>query len=311
MSPAPGRVGLGGGALGNSDRPDDHAVARAAIDAAWEAGIRSFDTSPLYGGGVSETRMGEVLGGHARDSFTLASKTGVTRPYGQGAAPPGGTRRAADVWDYSPAATRRSVETSLARLRTDRLDLVHLHDVEGRLDSAMEAYPVLADLRASGVVGGVGIGSNFIEAPLALMARARFDAVLVAGRYTLLDQSLLQLVPVARRSGTKLIVGGVFNSGVLATGAVAGARYGYAEVGPDIAVRVRSLEELCEVHGITLRAAALQFPLCNPDIGMMLLGCANPTELSDCLAMLAVPIPGAFWRALRAGGFVDAQCPLP
>jgi D-threo-aldose 1-dehydrogenase len=305
------RLGLGGAALGVLFDPVDDADALAAIDAAWDAGIRTFDTSPLYGGGLSEERIGRALSRRPRDAFFLSTKTGVSRPYGQAAAPPGGVRRAADIWDYSPDATRRSIENSLRRLVADRLDLVHLHDVEGRTDAAMAAYPELERLRSSGRIGGIGIGANKVEAPLDLMARARFDAVLVAGRYTLLDQSMLGLVPVAERADTRLIVGGVFNSGILATGAVAGAVFHYDPAPAAILERTRSIEALCASYGIPLRAAALQFPLAHPAIRTLLLGARSPRELRDCLDMLEVPIPGAFWRSLQQTGLIDRACPLP
>lgn len=305
------RLGLGGAALGVLFSPVDDADALAAIDAAWDAGIRTFDTSPLYGGGLSEERLGRALSPRPREAYFLSTKTGVSRPYGQAAAPPGGARRAADIWDYSPDATRRSVTTSLRRLTTDRLDLVHLHDVEGRTDAAMAAYPELERLRSAGKIRGIGIGANKIEAPLDLMARARFDAILVAGRYSLLDQSMLGLVPLAERSGTQLIVGGVFNSGILATGAVAGATFHYDPAPAEILERTRSIEAICINHDVPLRAAALQFPLAHPAVRTLLLGARSPAELRDCLDMLALPIPGAFWRSLQHAGLVDRACPLP
>lgn len=306
-----GRLGLGGAALGVLFDPVDDADALAAIDAAWDAGIRTFDTSPLYGGGLSEERLGRALSRRPRDAYFLSTKTGVSRPYGQAAAPPGGTRRAADVWDYSPEATRRSIAASLARLSASRLDLVHLHDVEGRTDAAMAAYPELERLRDAGTVGGIGIGANRIDAPLDLMARARFDAVLVAGRYTLLDQSMLELVPVARRARTRLIVGGVFNSGILATGAAATAMFHYDPAPPAILERTRAIEAVCVAHGVPLRAAALQFPLAHPAVDTLLLGVRSPVELRDCLEMLAVAVPAGFWRDLQKAGLLDRRCPLP
>jgi D-threo-aldose 1-dehydrogenase len=305
------RLGLGGAALGVLFDPIEDEAALAVVAAAWDAGIRAFDTSPLYGGGLSEERFGSGLDGRRREDYFLSTKTGVSRPYAQAAAPPGGARRAADVWDYSPEGTRRSIERSLGRLKTGRLDLVHLHDVENRTDAAMAAYPALEELRVRGVVGAIGIGANTVEAPLALMAQAHFDAVLVAGRYSLLDQSMLRMVAPARASGTRLIVGGVFNSGILATGAVSNATFHYDPAPPAILERTRAIEALCGRHGVPLRAAALQFPLAHPDVSMLLLGPRNVGELSDNLAMLAHPIPSAFWDELQGAGLVDKACPLP
>ncbi len=305
------RLGLGGAALGVLFDPIGDDAARAVVAAAWDAGIRAFDTSPLYGGGLSEERFGAGLKGRKRDDYFLSTKTGVTRPYGQAAAPPGGARRAADIWDYSPEATQRSIARSLARLDTNRLDLVHLHDVEGRTDAAMAAYPALEALREQGIVGAIGIGANRIDAPLDLMARAKFDAVLVAGRYSLLDQTMLDLVPVGRAAGTKLIVGGVFNSGILATGAVPGAMFHYDPAPEPVLQRTRAIEALCHKHDVPLRAAALQFPLAHPDVAMLLLGPRHVDELADNLALLAHPIPAAFWRSLQADSLIDKGCPLP
>lgn len=306
-----GRIGLGGAALGILFEAVSESGARATIECAWQSGIRRFDTSPLYGGGVSERRFGDALSDRVRNDYFLATKTGVTRPHGQGATPPGGARRSADVWDYSPAATRASIEASLGRLRVDRLDLVHLHDVEGRLDDAMGAVATLSELRSAGVVGGIGIGANTVEAPLDLMARVRFDAVLIAGRYTLLDQSALALFPAARAAATKVIVGGVFNSGVLATGVRADARYAYSTLPANIAERVDAIEAVCRRHGVPLRAAALQFPLLNPEVDTLLLGAGSAAEIADSLEMLRVPIAGQFWRDLIRARLLSPECPLP
>lgn len=305
------RLGLGGAALGVLFDPIEDSAAHAVVAAAWDAGIRAFDTSPLYGGGLSEERFGKGLEGRPRDAYFLSTKTGVSRPYAQAAAPPGGARRAADAWDYSPEGTHRSIEHSLGRLKTGRLDLVHLHDIENRTDAAMAAYPALEALRSRGVVGAIGIGANTVEAPLDLMARARFDAVLVAGRYSLLDQSMLKMVPAARAAGTRLIVGGVFNSGILATGAVANATFHYDPAPPAVLERTRAIEAFCAKHDVPLRAAALQFPLAHPDVSMLLLGPRKIGELADNLAMLAHPIPGLFWRELQGAGLIEKACPLP
>jgi D-threo-aldose 1-dehydrogenase len=306
-----GRLGLGGAALGVLFQAVDDKDALGVVEAAWESGIRTFDTAPLYGGGLSEDRLGRVLSTQSRVSYRLSTKTGVGRPYGQAAAPTGGIRRAADFWDYSREGTYRSVEASLARLRTDRVDLVHLHDVEGRTDIAMAAYPALERLRERGIVGGIGIGANTVEAPLALMERAHFDAVLLAGRYTLLDQSMLRLVPSAVRAGTTIVAGGVFNSGILATGAVSGATFHYDPAPHAVLERVRAIAAICVTFGVPLRAAALQFPLAHPAIDTLLLGVRSPIELADCLAMLVYPIPAAFWRALMKSDLIDRECPMP
>lgn len=211
------RLGLGtAAALGVMGTAISDEAANAVVATAYARGIRFFDTAPLYGGGLAEERLGRVLRTLPRDDIVLSTKTGVTRPYRQAASPPGGLRRSsADVWDYGPEATKRSVALSLERLGIERLDLVHLHDVDDRVDQAMAAYPALDELRAAGVIAGIGIGAKHVGAPLALLERGRFDAVLVPGRYTLLDQTALPaLLPLALERGIRIVIGGVFNSGV-------------------------------------------------------------------------------------------------
>lgn len=306
------RLGLGGAALGVMGTPISEAAARAVIETAWERGIRLFDTAPLYGGGVSEERVGAALKGLPRDAYVLTTKTGVTRPYGQAAIPPGGTRRrAADVWDYSREGTRASVARSLERLGTHRLDIVHLHDVEGRESECMSAHAALMELQAEGVVGSVGIGANDVDAPLRLIGEARFEAVLMAGRYTLLDQSALPLFGRASTSGIRIIAGGMFNSGILASGATAGATYSYDPAPAAIVLRVRRLEEACRRHATPLKAAALQFVAAHPAVSTLLLGPRSVAELEDSLAMLAHPVPAALWAELRDGELIDPGAPLP
>lgn len=306
------RIGLGCAALGVMGTPISDAAAREVIGTAWERGIRLFDTAPLYGGGVSEQRLGAALQGLPRDAYVLTTKTGVTRPYGQAAIAPGETRRrGADVWDYSRAGTRASVAASLQRLRTDRLDIVHLHDIEGRESECMSAHAALLELCAEGTVGGIGIGANDADAPLRLIGQARFDAVLMAGRYTLLDQSALTLFERAGATGIRIVAGGLFNSGILASGATRGATFAYDPAPPAIVERVRQIEVACLRHGVPLRAAALQFVAAHPAVSTLLLGPRSVAELEDSLAMLAHPVPAALWAELRAARLIDSHAPLP
>lgn len=306
------RVGLGCAALGVMGTPIGDAAARAVIETAWERGIRLYDSAPLYGGGVSEQRLGSALKGLPRDAYLLTTKTGVTRPWGQAAIPPGNTRRrAADVWDYSRAGTRASVAKSLERLGTDRLDIVHLHDIEGRESACMSAHAALIELQARGIVGGIGIGANDADAPLRLIGQARFDAVLMAGRYTLLDQSALALFERAAAAGIRIIAGGLFNSGILASGATQGATFAYDPAPPAILKRVRQIEAACLRHGVPLKAAALQFVAAHPAVSTLLVGPRSVAELEDSLAMLAHPVPAALWTELRAAQLIDHNAPIP
>lgn len=306
------QLGLGGAGLGVMGAPISDSAARAVVEAAWEWGIRLFDSAPLYGGGVSEERIGAALKGLPRDDYVLTTKTGVTRPYGQAAIPPGSTRRrAADVWDYSRAGTRASVARSLARLNTDRLDIVHLHDVEGGESECMSAYAALVELQAEAVIGSIGIGANDADSPLRLIAEARFDFVLIAGRYTLLDQSALPLFERALSSGIRIITGGVFNSGILASGATPGATFAYDPPSPDVVERVRRIEAVCQRHAVPLKAAALQFAAAHPAVSTLLLGPRSVAELEDSLAMLSHPVPAVLWADLKAEQLLPACAPTP
>lgn len=306
------RIGLGCAALGVMGMPVSDTQARAVIELAWERGIRLFDTAPLYGGGLSEERLGAALAGLPRDAYVLTTKTGVTRPYAQAAVSPGGTRRrAADLWDYSRAGTRSSVARSLERLRTDRLDIVHLHNIEGREDQCMSAHEALVELRAEGVVSGIGIGADEAVPARTLIAKARFDAVLMAGRYTLLDQSALELFRDAQASNIRIVAGGVFNSGILASGAVPGATYGYDPAPPAMLSRVQRLAATCARHGVPLKAAALQFVSTHPAISTLLLGPRSVAELAENLAMLSHPVPAALWTELKELRLIDGESEVP
>ena len=289
------RLGLGCAAL-TAPGADGERSARAVIEHAWERGIRFFDTAPLYGGGLSEERLGAALDGLPRTDYVLTTKTGVTRPYAQGATPPNSTRfRAADVWDFGRKATQASVQRSFDRLRTDYLDLVHLHDVDDHLDECTGACEVLAELRAQGRVRGISVGSNSIHAPGMLMERGVLDAMLVAGRYTLLDTSAERLFERAGTAGVRVIAAGVLNSGVLAQGITPKATFDYLPPSPAVAERVGRLQDWCALHGVSLIVAALQVVACNPHVGSVLLGPRSVTELDELLDAFVQPVPDVFW----------------
>ena len=289
------RLGLGCAAL-TAPGADGERSARAVIEHAWERGIRFFDTAPLYGGGLSEERLGAALDGLPRTDYVLTTKTGVTRPYAQGATPPNSTRfRAADVWDFGRKATQASVQRSFDRLRTDYLDLVHLHDVDDHLDECTGACEVLAELRAQGRVRGISVGSNSIHAPSILMERGVLDAMLVAGRYTLLDTSAERLFERAGTAGVRVIAAGVLNSGVLAQGITPKATFDYLPPSPAVAERVGRLQDWCALHGVSLIVAALQVVACNPHVGSVLLGPRSVTELDELLDAFVQPVPDVFW----------------
>jgi D-threo-aldose 1-dehydrogenase len=294
------RVGLGCAALGTPPPALSDAQAEAVIDAAISRGMRFFDVAPLYGGGLAEERLGRALARLPRSEYVLCTKAGVTRPYAQ--LP---RRREFDVWDYTAAATRRSVETSLARLRTDRLDLVHIHDAENHLDRALDAHAELVRLRNEGVVGGIGIGSNLAQPVGHLLSVAGFDAFLLAGCYTLLDRSGRDVIATTGKSGVRVVAGGVFNSGILAAWPQASPTFAYAPAGAGVVARTERIASICAAHGVPLGTAALHFVLANADIDTVLIGPRSVEELDANLAAIGHRVPDALWNDLRGAGLVD------
>jgi D-threo-aldose 1-dehydrogenase len=320
------RLGFGGAPLGNLYAPLDEATALATVARAHELGIHYFDTAPLYGLGLSEHRIGHVLRDLPRDGFTLSSKVGrLLHPQRQPPAEQHGFVGALPFevrYDYSYDGALRSIEDSLQRLGLARLDIVYIHDIDRfthgadqpqRFAEAMNgAYPALERLREEGVVGAIGLGVNEVQVCLDAAAAGNFDGFLLAGRYTLLDQSALgALLPLCAARGMSIVLGGPYNSGILATGAVPGARYDYQPAEPEILARVGALEAICRRFAVPLRAAALQFPLAHPAIVSVIPGARNIEEVEAGRDLLALPIPVEFWTALRAGGLIAADAPLP
>lgn len=306
------RVGLGCAALGTPSPALSDADAEAVIARAIDRGIRFFDAAPLYGGGVAEERLGRALRGLARDDYVLCTKTGVTRPYGQPPMPPGATRRRQfDRWDYTAGATQASIDTSRERLGVERLDIVHLHDVEDHVDRCLDAYATLNTLRADGIVGAIGIGSNHVAPVRELLERAAFDTFLLAGRYTLLDQSGASLIGDAQARGLRVVAGGVFNSGVLAAWPQRAATFRYEPAGDDVLARTARIAAICETHRVPIGAAALQFVLANPAIATVLIGPRSVVELDANLDALRLPIPDALWSALEYEQLIPRGSPRP
>jgi D-threo-aldose 1-dehydrogenase len=325
------RLGLGGTAFGNMYSALDEAAAVEVVDAAIAAGIRYFDTAPLYGYGLSEMRLGQGLVRHERENVVISSKVGymlVPRPEGQEDHTPFvDIPPLASVFDYSRDGVLRSIEGSLERLQTDHLDIVLIHDPDesksndpdwqpgdrGHFDEVMDgAYPVLAELRAEGVIKAIGLGMNQWQM-LADFARAGdFDAFLLAGRYTLLEQeSLRELLPLCAEKDVRIVIGGPYNSGILATGAVDGAMYNYAPATEDVLGRVRRIEAVCTRYGVPLRAAALQFPFGHPTVATVIPGARSVQEVRENVALLEVEIAADFWTEIKAEGLVDEGAPLP
>ncbi|TWE21236.1 D-threo-aldose 1-dehydrogenase [Kitasatospora atroaurantiaca] len=290
-------LAFGAAAIGNLFTQVTDTEAEQAVTAAWEAGVRYFDTAPHYGLGLSERRLGTVLRGLPREEYTISTKVGrLLEPsdlggddLANGFAVPATHRRR---WDFSAEGVRRSIEDSLDRLGLDRIDIAYLHDPDDHLDQAIgEAYPELARMRAEGLVGAIGVGMNQAEAPARFVRETDLDVVLLAGRYTLLDQrGLVELLPLAERHGVSVVVGGAFNSGLLAD-PKPGATFDYAAAPDELLSRALELKEVCERHGVPLRAAALQFPFGHPAVASVLVGTRTAGEVRDAAAMLHHPVP--------------------
>lgn len=308
------RLGLGTNPLGWSTGEADEALAAAVIETAWSTGVRYFDTAPLYGLGQVERWLGSTLRTRPRDEFTLLTKVGrLLRPSSsdRGVVPAhSGSLRA--VRDYSADGVLRSLDESLERLGVDRVDIVLIHDPEEHMDEAIDgAYVAIDRLRAEGVVGAIGAGMN-LTAPLTRLVRSvDLDCVLIAGRYSLLDHSArADLLPAALARGTSVIVGGVYNSGILADPRP-GAMFDY-EIAPDgIVAQARRMRDVCEAHGIPLAAAAAQFPFGHPAVASVVIGARSPEEVRQNAEHAALSIPSALWGDLRAEGLLDPALPVP
>ncbi|MQS08310.1 aldo/keto reductase [Streptomyces alkaliphilus] len=315
---APTPLALGTAALAGLYRPVDAERAAATVDAAWEVGIRAFDTAPHYGLGVAERRLGAALRHRPREEYTLSTKVGrLLRPLppphdddlANGFAVPADHER---VWDFGAAGIRRSLEESLERLGLDRVDIALVHDPDDHVRQALdEAMPELHRLRDEGVVAAIGVGMNSTRPLTRFVREADPDLVLCAGRWTLLDHSALaDLLPAALDHGVGVLVGGVFNSGLLADPRP-GATFDYAEASPRLVERALRLREVCERHGVPLRAAALRFPFGHPAVVGVLTGGRSPAEVTEAAEALATPLPSELWTELRAEGLLPEGVPVP
>jgi D-threo-aldose 1-dehydrogenase len=305
-------LSLGTAPLGNLYAKVTDAEAAALIDTAFEVGIGYLDTAPHYGVGLAEERIGQALATRERSAFTLSTKVGrLLRPLRPGEAPdPQGftdTPARTRDWDFSAAGIRASVEASLARLGIEYVNVVLLHDPD---DPAHErqvydaGYAALADMRAQGVVGAIGAGMNQAEMLTRFVRDLDFDVVLCAGRYTLLDQSALpELLPECQRRGTSVVIGGVYNSGLLAD-PKPGASYNYVPVEPEPLRRAEALATICAEYGVPLKAAAVQFPFRQPAVASVLVGCRNRDEVHDNAVAFEHPIPDELWETLAKSGLV-------
>ena len=326
------QLGLGGTTLGNIYSAVEEQAALDTIDAAYEMGVRYFDTAPLYGYGLSELRLGKGLARYPREQVVVSTKVGwalVPLEPGQ--------QQAIDIFakalpfrgvvDYSRDAILRSLEESLKRLHLDRVDLVLMHDPDeaislqpGRapyevshFDDAMKnAYPILDDLRCQGVIRAIGVGMNQWQMLSDFAHAGDFDCFLLAGRYTLLEQEPLHtFFPLCAKKNVSVIIGGPYNSGILATGAIEGAYYNYQAAPPQVLDRVRQIEEVCVRHGIALPAAALQFPFGHPAVTAIIPGARSVRELHANATYFAQKIPADFWAELQQLALLDPTAPVP
>jgi D-threo-aldose 1-dehydrogenase len=313
-------LGFGGGSVGNLYQGVSDHEAAATLDAAWQTGIRYFDTAPHYGLGLSERRFGAALRERPRAAYTLSTKVGrllVPDPSGADRRDPGGfdvpatSRR---VWDFS-ATVRRSLTDSLDRLGLDRIDLALIHDPDedDPVAALDQAYPALHELRADGVVGAIGVGSKQWHLLARFVAETDLDAVMLAGRYTLLEQPALdELLPACLDRGVSVLNAGVFNSGLLATDRPsADARYEYdaAPAGP--VERAGRIADVCRRHGTTLPAAALAFAGAHPAVVSVVLGAGRVGHLRRNVELAAAGVPAELWGALVDAGLLRADAPVP
>jgi len=300
------RLGLGCAQLGDLFRPLGDDEAEGVVSAAWDEGIRYFDTAPHYGLGLSEQRLGRALRGRPRDEFIVSTKVGrLIRPRVDRHTDVRGERSAAfhREWDFSRDGILRSIEESLERLDLDRLDIVLMHDVGERYPEALRsAVPTLVELRDEGVIRALGAGDGDAGTLSSFAREADIDVVLEAGRYTLVDRTAeLELLPACARHGVAVIAAGVFNTGLLAVPEPqAGAKFEYADADAGRLALARELARLCASYGVELPAAALQFPLRESAVTTVLVGAETPQQIEQTAARLRAPIPQPVWDALDA-----------
>lgn len=326
-----GKLGFGTAPLGNMFRNIPEEEAMATVDAAWDHGLRYFDTAPFYGAGLAEIRLGQALAKRQRDDYVLSTKVGrvildeLEEPSARDMGEKGGLfefgRKNKIVNNYSADATLRSIEDSLKRLKTDRLDIVYVHDVAqdfygdewlAQFDVARTgAFRVLTRLREEGVIKAWGLGVNRVE-PLEItleLGEAKPDAFLLAGRYTLLDheRALQRLMPAAVRQGVDIVVGGPYSSGILA----GGTHFEYQQASPEIIARVERIKVIAQRHQVSVKSAALQFVLASPAVAAVIPGASRPGRIAEDKTALSAMIPAAFWQEMREQKLVAHDAPLP
>jgi D-threo-aldose 1-dehydrogenase len=322
------QFGFGTAPLGGFRAAIPERVAQDTIAAAHDAGLRFFDTSPYYGYGRSELRLGAVLRDRPRGDLVVSTKIGrwmqPKRPDADLSGWRPGGLNFVPRFDYSYDGVMRSLEQSLLRLGMERVDVLFIHDVDfwTTRDQAVleqrfaqvtgEGFRALDELRRAGVIGAVGVGLNESAMSARFVRAIDLDCVLLAGRYTLLEQGALDdFLPLCAERDVGVVIGGPFNSGILATGAVPGARYDYGDPPASVIDNVRRIEAVCGRHGVPIAAAALQFPLAHPCVSATIPGAMNVGEVESNLKLFRTSIPAALWQELRHEGLLDARAPVP
>lgn len=316
------RLAVGGGPLGNLLAPVSDADAESVVRTALDLGLRLFDTAPVYGMGLAEQRLGRALATVDRDAVTVSTKVGrllrADAPPEQALFHDGepffrDTPPLSTVWDFSYDGAIASLRESLDRLGLERADIVYLHEPapEQISEAAGEAWRALCDLRASGVVRAIGLGSDRLDVMLELVRELELDCLLLASRYSLLDHSSLdELLPLCAERGVAVIAGGVFNSGILADPAGA-ATFDYLPADAEVRARVARMRAACETWDVPMKAAALQFPLAHPAVVSVVVGMRTAREVADNVAMLDIEIPDGLWSDLRQWGLLPPSAPTP
>jgi D-threo-aldose 1-dehydrogenase len=295
------RLGLGTGPLSGKNGSIPEAQSVETVRTALAAGVSLIDTAPLYGAGRNEQRLGIALQGVPRDSYVLSTKVGrLVLPGGE------------VVFDFSRDGVLRSFEESLRRLKLDRVDILLVHDPDDNEQQALaQAFPALAELRAQGVIGAIGAGMNQWQMEQRFAESFDVDCFLLAGRYTLLEQTALEFLGRCQERGIGIFLGGVYNSGILAMGARPGATYNYAAPPPEIVEHVQQIEAICARYNVPLHRAAAQFALAHPAVTAVVLGAVIPAEVQANRDALFAPIPPALWADLRGAGLLREDAPTP
>lgn len=313
------RLGFGCVPIGGLYEDLSEETAEATVRHALELGINYFDTAPIYGFGKAESRLGRALAHCKRDAFVLATKVGYKLVAETGKDDERVFHRFANVpavrpiFDYSYDGIMQTFEGSLQRLNIEHVDILNIHDPDSHWKDAIEiAYPTLHELRSQGVIRAIGVGMNQAEMLARFAKEGDFDCLLVAGRYTLIDQTALtELLPICQEKGISVIIGGPYNSGILATGARLGATYNYVDASPAIMQKVAAIEQVCRRHHVPLPAAALQFPVAHPAVTAIIPGARSAAEVEENVKLFTVSIPDDLWSELRQLNLLPPEAPVP